>query len=408
MTYLKKTISGFFWTSALSGSIRVLAFAKIAVMARILLPSQFGEFAVVSMILAFLEIITETGINVFLIQEKDSLSRYLNTAWVVSILRGIVVCAVMIVASDPVAKFFNIPSVRPLIMLAGLIPFIRGFINPACVKFQKELFFSKEFWYRFSIVVIEIGLTLLFALSTKSAVSIVLGLMGSAVFEVAISWVFISPRPKANLNYFQVRTVLGRGKWVTGFGLFDYLFTTADNLVVGKLLGSSALGIYQNAYKLGILPSSQANDVYYKSMTPVFVKMSEENKDLKKAVLWGTGGVLLLHIVLGAVVYLKASDLVRIILGPNWLMAIPVVKIIAVMGAIRGIAYAPNSLLVGKLRQQYVTVVTAVAMLGLLVFIVPMTVRYGLVGAGYAATLGATLSLPVSIYYFTKVVRGES
>lgn len=401
-------MSGFFWTSALSGSIRVLAFAKIAVLARLLLPSQFGEFAVAGMILAFLEIITETGINVFLIQEKDSLDKYLDTAWVVSILRGIVVCGLMVIASTPVAGFFHLPAVRPLIMLAGLIPFLRGFINPACVKFQKELAFSKEFGYRFSIVAMEIGLTVLLALSTKSAVSLVLGLMGSAIFEVVVSWLFISPHPKARMNYDQVKTVLGRGKWVTGFGLFDYVFTTLDNVVVGRLLGSSALGLYQNAYKLALLPSTQVTDIYYKATTPVYVKMTQEKRDAHQAVLWGTGCMLVLHVALGIVVYFFAHDLVRIILGPNWMSAVSVVKILAVMGAVRGIAYAPNSLLVSRLRQQYVMVVTAVAMFGLLVIIIPMVVRYGLVGAGYAAMVGAILSLPVSIYYFVKVIWDET
>ena len=403
MTYLKKTISGFAWTSALSGSIRVLAFAKIALLARLLLPSQFGEFAVVAMVLAFLEIITETGINVFLIQEKDSLAKYIDTAWVVSILRGIVVCALMVIASGPVAGFFQMPAVRPLIMLAGLIPFLRGFINPACVKFQKELHFSKEFWYRFSIVTVEIGLTAALAMVTKSAVSLVWGLVGSAVFETLVSWMFITPRPRPLLNYDQMKTVLGRGKWVTGYGLFDYVFSTIDNVVVGRLLGSSALGIYQNAYKLSLLPGTQVSDIYYKTTTPVYVKMHEEQKSLARAVTIGTSGLAAIQVVVGLAIYLLADPLVRLALGPNWLAAIPVVKILAILSAVRGAAMSFNSLFVALQKQKYVAIMSGVSMLVMVGLIGPAVRQAGLSGAAWAAVIAAVVALPLTGYFAARI-----
>jgi len=403
MTYLKKTISGFLWSSALSGSIRVLAFAKIALLARLLLPSQFGEFAVVGMVLAFLEIITETGINVFLIQEKDSLAKYLDTAWVVSILRGVVVSALMVLASGPVAVFFHLPVVRQLIMIAGLIPFLRGFINPACVKFQKELTFAKEFWYRFSIVVVEIGLTVLLALSTKSAASLVWGLVFSAIFEVGISWIFISLRPRAKLNYEQVKTVLGRGKWVTGFGLFNYVFSTIDNVVVGRLLGSSALGIYQNAYKLSLLPGTQINDIYYKTTTPVYVKMHEEQKSLARAMTIGTSGLVVVQLVVGLAIYLLADPLVRIALGPNWLAAIPVVRILAILSAVRGATLSFNSLFVALQKQKHVAIMSGVSMLVMVGLIIPAVRLSGLSGAAWAAVVAAVAAMPLAGYFAAKI-----
>ncbi|MDO8487814.1 MAG: oligosaccharide flippase family protein [bacterium] len=405
MSYFKKTLGGFFWTSALSGSIRLLAFAKIAVLARILLPDQFGEFAVVGMVLAFLEIITETGINVFLMQEKDSLAKYIDTAWVVSIGRGLLVSALMLVTSGLVANFFHLPQVRTLIIIASIIPVVRGFINPANVKFQKELNFATDFWYRFSIVLVEIGLTLLLALNIQASSSLVLGLVGSAIYEVFASWIFITPRPKAKLNYAQVKTVLGRGKWVTGFGLFDYVFSTIDNVVVGRLLGSSALGIYQNAYKLSLLPGTQVNDIYYKTTTPVYVKMREELKNLTRAVTLGTSGLVAIQIVVGFAIYILADPLVRFILGPNWLAAIPAVKVLAILSAVRGAAFSFNSLFVALQKQKYVALMTLVSMVVMSILIVPWVNRFGLVGAAWAATVAAAAALPLTVYFVTKIGR---
>lgn len=74
--------------AGLRGTTRVLSFARTAVLARILLPSQFGVYGIATLTLAFLETITASGINVFLIQEKKKLEEYVDTAWIVSILRG--------------------------------------------------------------------------------------------------------------------------------------------------------------------------------------------------------------------------------------------------------------------------------------------------------------------------------
>ena len=88
MGYFKDTLRGVSWMGGLRLSTRVIAFAKIAILARILTPAQFGLFGIALLVLALLENLTETGINIFLIQEKAKLEKYNDTVWLVSIIRG--------------------------------------------------------------------------------------------------------------------------------------------------------------------------------------------------------------------------------------------------------------------------------------------------------------------------------
>jgi len=81
MGYFKQALKGITWMTALEGLTKAAAVAKIAVLARILTPSQFGSYGIALLVLGFLEVITETGINVFLIQEKDNVQKYLDSAW---------------------------------------------------------------------------------------------------------------------------------------------------------------------------------------------------------------------------------------------------------------------------------------------------------------------------------------
>ena len=130
MGYLKDTIKGVSWMAALRGATRITAFIKIAVLARLRTSLEFGIFGIASFVLAFLEIITETGINIFFIQEKAGLEKYNNTAWVVSIARGILISLMLLISTPFVSLFFRTPVSRTILLLISLVPFIRGFINP--------------------------------------------------------------------------------------------------------------------------------------------------------------------------------------------------------------------------------------------------------------------------------------
>ncbi len=404
MSYFKTTLTGLSWTTALRGSIRIMAIGKTAILARILLPEQFGAFGIAAMALALLEIVTETGINVFLLQEKGDYKEYIDTAWVVSIVRGILISILIIVAAPSISKFFNSPQSLSLLMLAGIIPTIRGFINPANIIFQKDLRFDKEFGYRFGILVVEIAVTILIALATRSAISFVWGLIFSAVTEVVLSFILIKPWPKIRFEKDKLKKVLDRGKWVTGFGIFDYIFTQGDNIAVGRMLGEAPLGIYRTSYSLSTLPVTEISEIFYKVMFPVLVKVAHEPDRLKRMMTKSVIGVTLLMLVVGLGVFILAGPIVRILLGDKWIAAIPVVRVLAITGLFRGLSFSFNSIFVALERQKFVTMIIFTSMSGLLITIVPLVKQYGLIGAAYASALGSILSIPVAIICMKRLL----
>src|SRR3989304_6927891 len=120
MGYFKKTLQGLSWSLGLRFIIRGFAVIRTIILARILLPEQFGAYGVATVTLAFLEMFTETGINVFLIQEKE-LSKYLDTAWVASILRGLIIGAIIVISAPFIASFFRSPQSLQLLQLIYLV-----------------------------------------------------------------------------------------------------------------------------------------------------------------------------------------------------------------------------------------------------------------------------------------------
>ena len=93
---------------------------RIAIIAHLLSPYNLGVFGVVTIVLGFLEIITETGINVVLIQEKENMDAYINNAWVVSIARGAVISVLMFISAPFIGHFFNSSGSTQLLYIAGV------------------------------------------------------------------------------------------------------------------------------------------------------------------------------------------------------------------------------------------------------------------------------------------------
>ncbi|MBU0572124.1 lipopolysaccharide biosynthesis protein [Patescibacteria group bacterium] len=404
MGYLKDTVKGITWVGAFRGVTRLVGFVKTAILARILIPAQFGLFGIAALALAFLEILVETGINVFLIQEKDNIDEYIDTAWVVSIIRGIVISFVIILTAKPVSIFFKSPDSMNLLYLIAVVPFVRGFINPSLVKLQKELQFKKEFWLKSSIFLFDAGVTVALALTIRSATSLVWGLIAGAVLEVLLSYIYVRPIPKLSFKKVKIKRIINRGKWVTGAGIFQYLFRQGDDAVVGKILGTSSLGLYQVAYKISSLPISEVADVIARVTFPVYTKISKDSKRFKNAFCKTILAVSVLVVPFGLVIFFFSREIILIILGDKWLEAVPVLRVLSIYGVIRAIINPSLTVFLAVKKQELVTLITFISVLGLAVSIVPLVIKFGIVGAGISTIIGSLISLPFVVYFSWKVL----
>ena len=405
MGYFKDAVKGLSWMTAFRVLYRLIGVARIAIIAHILTPFSLGVFGIVTIVLGFLEIITETGINVFLIQEKDDINGYINTAWVVSIVRGLLISLLIFASAGAVSGFFNSPASKSLLNMAALVPLIRGLINPSIVKFQKELQFNKEFMYRISIFVVESIVSVLGVIILKSVYGMIWGLLAGAIFEVFYTFIVARPWPKFDFNSIKTKRVIDRGKWVTLYGIFDYLYTQSDNIAIGRILGVAPLGIYQNAYKISTSPLTEVGNIFFRVTFPVFSKISGETARLKSAFIKNTVVNFALMLGAGIFIFIFAAPIVQILFGKGWESAIPVVKLLSILGVVRGVASSTGSLLIAREKQKYTAVVTIVSTLGLWITIIPLIHAYGIIGAGVAAIIGTLISLPFTVFFVRKALR---
>ena len=405
MGYKSQAFKGVSWMGALRLSTRTITFVRLAILARILSPAQFGVFGVATLVLSFLEVLTETGINVFLIQKKDVADKYISSAWIVSIIRGCLIALILVITAPFIANFFNSPQSQKIILLIAFIPLIRGFINPSIINIQKEIQFQKEFYLRSILFFIDSLVVVIAAFVTRSAESFAYGLIVSAILEVVLSFIYFKPWPKLSFEPIKVKTIIGRGWWVTLTGIFSYIADNGDNIAVGRILGTSSLGLYQVAYKISTLSISEVTEVVNRVTFPIYMKFSEDRSRLNNAFIKVTTISSVVAIAAGLIIFIFAQEIVLIVAGKNWESIVPVVQVLAFYGILRTMFGNFSALFLSLHRQDYVAKMTLIRALGLIVTIVPFVYYFGLIGASYSAIVSILVEVPIVLFYMYKVFK---
>ena len=399
--------SGLIWMGGLRAITRILTFIRLGILARLLSPFEFGLFGIAALVLALLETITETGVNVFFIQREGKLKDYLNTSFIVSIIRGVIIALILIIIARPISVFFASPKSVNLILLISVAALLRGFINPAVVKFQKNLEFNKEFLLRFSTAVADVVVSIILALLTKSAVALVWGMIAAVSVEILVSHIFIKPTPRFRFEREKFARVVNRGKWVTLAGIFQYLFVNGDNIVVGRMINTSSLGLYQNAYRISTIPITEISEVFSRVTFPLYSKLADNKNNLLKIFKKYLFLYSLVVIPVGALIGIFAKEIVLVILGSKWLEIVPTLKILSVFGIIRALQGAFPPLFLAIKKQEYVTYLTLASILGLAISIVPLIRLFGIWGAGLSALIGSIFAIPVIVICTLKVFKNS-
>jgi PST family polysaccharide transporter/lipopolysaccharide exporter len=147
----ERAVKSGIWVTLINVFDRILQLVKLVVLARLLAPSDFGLMGIALLTLAGLRQFSKLGIDTALIQrEEDNVDEYLNTAWSMKAIRGVVIAGVAFVLAPVAAQFFNELRATDVIRVIALSPLITGLQNPGVMYLRKNLEFHKQFVYTLS------------------------------------------------------------------------------------------------------------------------------------------------------------------------------------------------------------------------------------------------------------------
>ncbi len=394
MGYTKHAIQGAGWNGALQVATTVLAALKIAILARILSPNDFGLFALVAVAIGIVESLTETGINQTIIQSKKSLSYFIDTAWVISIIRGLLISIIMILMGFAMRYIYDSPQLFVLVGVSSLIPLIKGFINPAIVSLQRDLRFFRDSVFKLLRLIVEVGSTIFLALILQSVFALVYGLIVSAVFEVVLTFVMFRERPKLIYLRSRAQEIFDNMRGLNLMAILSYVAENIDSLIVGKVVGTSALGIYQNTYGFTHKLNLQLSKSVQHSTFPVYTRIHQDLQRLRRAYLRTLGFSITAFILIAIPFFLFPRLTILILLGENWLEAVPLMRPLLLAGIVQSVVSISSALLVARREYFWLNTNLVITTLSMTVLVILLGSQFGLIGVVFGVLLARLLALP--------------
>lgn len=387
-TLTQRVVRGGLWVFGFQVVARLLSLLRTVVLARVLAPSDFGLFGIALLVLSVLETSTETGFQAALIQKEVSIKRYLDTAWTVQVLRGALLSLVVFGIAPYVALFFAEPVATRLLRVLALSVLFRGFTNIGVVYFAKELEFNKHFVFQLLGTLADLSVTTLAALVLRNVWALILGRFAGSLTRLLVSYVLHPYRPRLQWDVGKARELYSFGRWMFASAVLVFLLTQGDDVFVGKLLGAAALGLYQMAYTISNLPSTELTSVLNRVTFPAFSKVQSNPTRLRRLFLRSFSIAAAVAIPIAGEIFVLAEELTWVLLGPQWMPMVPTMQVLAVWGCIRALGGSTSPLLQALGRPHLITLFHLIMVVLLIISIYPLTMQWGILGTGLAVAVG--------------------
>lgn len=303
----RRALRGSLWTIVGFGGSQGLRLASNLILTRLLFPEVFGLMALIMVVIQGLNNFSDVGVGPAIMQSRRGDDPdFLNTAFTMQAVRGLVLWLACIVLAVPIAHFYDTPELAWYLPVAGFISVINGLLTTRMEQANRHLQLGLLTRIELTSSVISIVLTVLLAAVMRSAWALVIGM----VVGTAIHWLLAETMLPGNRNRFRwdrsaVAELMSFGKWIFPSTIVGFGIAQGDRAILGKYLTLDELGIYNIAFFLASFPLLLAISVIWKLMIPVY---REHHQDASatlthrlRRIHWGlTGGFLAVLVVMAA------------------------------------------------------------------------------------------------------------
>jgi O-antigen/teichoic acid export membrane protein len=388
-----RVLRGVAWKTA---SRALLESSKLVVgvlLARLLTPHDFGIAGMVLVFAGIVPIFSGLALGSALVQRPELTEADRSTAFWTGIGLGTVLTVAGIAAAGPIAGFYHQPAVRPLFAALSL-----SFLLTSLGMTHGQLLVRDLDYRRLELRTMAGTLAGAAAGITVAALgygpwAIIAQQLAATAAATSLLWLFSPWRPRCTYSFASLRALAGFGGNVSGTLVLNELNSNTDNLLVGRFLGAASLGTYAVAYNVMLVPFSRLTSPLQEVLYAAFSRVQEDEERMRA--VWLRVNRLLAAVSLPSLAGLVvvAPELVHVVLGDKWRGAVPVIRILAVVGAIQAVQGLNASVLLARDRTSALLKFSALSFAANLCAFV-LGLRWGIVGVASCFAVATLLVQP--------------
>jgi O-antigen/teichoic acid export membrane protein len=407
----KRVRSGLSWIVSSSLIGELTRFVRSLVLARILVPEDFGLYGMALTIVAALSALTTLGLERTIVagkfETRSKLEAHLNTVWSAELIRCFTITLLVAASAIPMARFYGQAQLKFIIPVLGLTSLVGGFQNIGLVLLRKEISFARIFWGELATNLGGFALTISLAVVLRNVWALVFGLLLTAIIGTMLSYVFHPHRPRLAFEKNALRTALRFGKFTLVIAIASYVGTMADNVMIGRLLGTNALGNYSLAYNIASAPISVVVFALGTVLIPAYAEISEQQTqrlELAFIKVFTISSLILLTITVP--LFLLSREVVQLLFGSRWTSAGGVLPILALIIPMRGLTFIAGTVFFAVNKPKQVAIGKVLEAVVFLALLYPFIAAFGLAGAAWAGLIAYGLACLNRVVALRQVIPG--
>ena len=327
MSIKQEMVSGVFWVAVQKYTGVVVQLLVSAILARLLLPENFGVIAVSSVIITFFSIFTDMGIGTAIVQNKTLTRDDLNSIFSFTLYTGIALSAIFFVCSYPIAGFYGnrqlvsicqLLSVNLLFASWNLVP------NALILKAKRFKFIALR---TFSLQVVCGVVSVVAAYNGLGVYALLVSPIVTSVSLFVVNYRQNPLNPVARIDWNALRKIFGFSVFQLLFSFINFFSRNLDKLIVGRFFTLRDLGYYEKSYRLMLMPMEYVTFLLNSVMHPILSSLQDDYAELAAKYNKIVRFMAFMSFTIGVMLYFAAEDAVLFVFGDQWGPAVPIFKV---------------------------------------------------------------------------------
>lgn len=396
---------GLAWQSAGKILERIIRFMVNVVVARLLAPDDFGAFAAVLLPLAAVDAITYLASGPFIIHaRKGSEARYIDTIFVVNVLRGIVLCLILLAVAPFFAWYFERPGLTALFMVAAIQPVLTGVESPGVHLLAKGLQFGRIAVIRVVSAVMGSLTGLIVALQDPSPWALLYGQLAGVGMSVVASWMLAPVIVRFSIDRAAFRELRMFAIQAAGTPLLIMLVLQAPALLLGRMVSLDALGIFSMCARLAELPVFLTLAVAGSVLIPAYSLLQQDRDRLRRGWLKAWAGIGFISAPIALLLAWMGDDLPGLVWGAEYVPTESLMPVLALCGFLSSMLAVTGPLFWGVGRPGIDRVIQSVRVLAVFAVGVSVTSQFGGAGMAWSLACGLLMALVIACPQALRIV----
>lgn len=400
-----KTFRGFFWQ--IGGTIfkTSVQLGVLFILARLISKSDFGIVQSALIVVGLAKLVSEMGVGPALVQKNELTELHIRTGVTLSFILSVLLFLLTSFTSGLISDFFHMPDLQKVLQVISVLFIIEGITTVSQSILLREMKQKVLVQIDFFSYLIGYGVVaIIMSYKGFGYWALIVGQICQSTLKCILSYWKSRHSLRPYYGMTEIKELLYFGGGFTIARFFNYFANQGDNIIVGRYLGASLLGVYSRAYSIMVKPVGLVGDALDKVLFPAMAARQKEANKVIKAFINSSKLITFICIPISVVIILSSKEIVSVLLGSKWMDVVIPLQILTA-GLLFRMGYRMGSILTKAMGDVYKRAVCEFLYATFIIIGCYIGAGWGIIGVSYGVLISLVLNYMFMIHLSLRILK---